>query len=84
MVIAVTSTQLNIRTSPALVHEIDVIVESGLYRTRTEAVNEALRLLIRRYRIMKISEQIEGMAESSGIDDGITKALLDSREEDGI
>ena len=84
MVIAMTSTQLNIRTSPALVHELDVIVESGLYRTRTEAVNEALRLLIRRYRIMKISKQIEDMAESSGIDDSITKALLDSREEDNI
>ena len=79
-----TSTQLNVRTSPALVHELDIIVESGLYRNRTEAVNEALRLLIRRYRIMKIADQIKEMAETSDIDKSLTKALLDSREEDDI
>jgi len=76
------STQLNVRTSPALVHELDVIVDSGLYRNRTEAVNEALRLLIRRYRIMKIADQIKELAETSEIDASLTKALLDSREED--
>jgi Arc/MetJ-type ribon-helix-helix transcriptional regulator len=78
------STQLNVRTSPALVHELDVIVESGLYRNRTEAVNEALRLLIRRYRIMKIADQIKEIAGSSEVDKSLTKALLDAREEDDI
>jgi hypothetical protein len=52
--------------------------------TETEAVNEALRLLIRRYRIMKIAEQIEEMAETSQIDESLTEALLESREEDDI
>jgi len=76
------STQMNIRTSPVLLDEIDLIVKSGMFRNRTEAVNEALRLLIRRYRIMKVAEQITDLARSNELDKDLTKLLIESREED--
>jgi Arc/MetJ-type ribon-helix-helix transcriptional regulator len=76
------STQMNIRTSPILLNEIDIIVESGMFRNRTEAVNEALRLLIRKYRIMKIADQIKEFSKTSKVDKNLTKILLEAREED--
>jgi len=76
------STQLNIRTSPILLSELDAIVKKGMFRNRTEAVNEALRLLIRRYRVMKIADKIEEMGKTSDIDKNITDALIEAREED--
>jgi Arc/MetJ-type ribon-helix-helix transcriptional regulator len=76
------SIQMNIRTSPVLLDEIDLIVDSGMFRNRTEAVNEALRLLIRKYRIMKIAEQIKEFAKNSKSDKDLTKILLEAREED--
>ena len=75
------STQLNIRTSPVLISELDTIVKNGMFRNRTEAVNEALRLLVRRYSVMKIANKIEEMAESSDVDKNITDALIEAREE---
>lgn len=76
------STQMNIRTSPILLNEIDMIVETGMFRNRTEAVNEALRLLIRKYRIMKITDQIKEFAKKSKVDKDLTQILLEAREED--
>jgi Arc/MetJ-type ribon-helix-helix transcriptional regulator len=76
------STQMNIRTSPVLLDEIDVIVQSGMFRNRTEAVNEALRLLIRKYRIMKIADQIKEFSEDNKVKKNLTRILLEAREED--
>ena len=82
MVIELSSVQLNIRTSPILLDEIDTIVNKGLFRNRTEAVNEAIRLLIRRYKVMKIAEKIENIANQNLGNGSLTQALLDAREEE--
>jgi len=58
VVIAMASTQLNVRTSATLINELDSLVNHGLFRNRTEAVNEGIRLVIRRYKAMKIAEKI--------------------------
>lgn len=44
------SSQVNFRTSEVLLADIDKLVAEGHFRTRTEAVNEALRMLVQRYR----------------------------------
>ena len=82
MVIELSSVQLNIRTSPILLDEIDTIVNKGLFRNRTEAVNEAIRLLIRRYKVMKIAERIENIATQNLGNGSLTQALLDARKEE--
>lgn len=61
-----------------------MIVEKGLFRNRTEAVNEALRFLIRRYKMMKIAEQIETTAKNVKIDANLADVLLSSREEEDL
>ena len=76
------SSQLNVRTSPTLIHELDVMVDNGLFRTRTEAVNEGIRLLIRRYKAMRIADKLDEIAEKNFGDKSLTDTLLELREEE--
>ena len=78
------SVQLNVRTSPIIIDELDRIVDHGLFRNRTEAVNEAMRLLIRKYKVMRIAEKIESIAKENLGTGSLTEALLASREEDDL
>jgi len=43
-----------VETSTVLLEEIDEMVQEGFYHDRTEAVNEALRLLIKQYKLSKL------------------------------
>ena len=72
---------MNIRTSATLAKELDYLVDHGFFRSKTEAVNEGIRLLIRRYKAMKIAERIDEIArgEHGG---SLTEALLELREEE--
>ena len=48
-----------------LVDELDKIVKAGYFRSRTEAVNEAIRLLVKRYELIKIKTRIESIKEDT-------------------
>lgn len=82
MVILIGSAQMNIRTSKMLIGELDSLVDHGLFRSRTEAVNEAIRLLIRRYRAANIAQNIEAIAQKNKGDKSVTDALATLREEE--
>ena len=82
MVIYISSSQLNIRTSETLIDELDYLVNNGIFRNRTEAVNEGIRLLIRRYKAMKIAEKIDQIAESKHVKGSLSKTLLELRDEE--
>lgn len=77
-----TNSQLNVRTSDTLIKELDSLVDSGMFRNRTEAVNEGIRLLIRRYKAMKIADTIDKIAKESHGEGSLTDALFTLREED--
>jgi len=74
------SAQINVGISPIIAAELDRIVGTGLFRDRTEAVNEALKFLIRRYKAMKIAEQIESLSKNVETDMSLTDALMSSRD----
>lgn len=82
MVLYMTSSQINIRTSNTLVDELDSLVDRGIFRNRTEAVNEGIRLIIRRYKAMKISKKIDQIAKGKHSNKNLTDALLELREEE--
>lgn len=77
-----TSTQMNIRTTNYLLSEIDKTVSKGLFRSRSEAVNEAMRMLIRRYKLMKIEEEMVRIRAKTKGYNNLTKAIIDSHEEE--
>ena len=78
------TTQMNIRTSETLLLELDTVVKTGMFRNRTEAVNEAIRLLVRRYKIMKIAHKIDKISENYMDRDSLTEALMEVREEEDV
>ena len=43
-----------VETSTYLLEEIDEMIQEGFYHDRTEAVNEALRMLIKQYKVSKL------------------------------
>jgi Arc/MetJ-type ribon-helix-helix transcriptional regulator len=77
-----TTVQLNIRTPEGLIQDLDQMVGSGYFKNRTEAVNEAIRLLIRRYRILQVSKRIDEIGESNFGEGSLTEALKESRKEE--
>ena len=43
-----------VETSTYLLEEIDEMIQEGFYHDRTEAVNDALRMLIKQYKVSKL------------------------------
>ncbi len=76
------SSQLNVRTSKTLIEELDSLVNHGIFRNRTEAVNEGIRLLIHRYKAMKIAEKIDRIAKEKHGERSLTEALFNLRDEE--
>jgi len=77
-----TSVQVNIRTTPFLANELDHIVKDGYFRSRSEALNEAIRLLIRRYKLAKLESKLASVREGTEDLSSVTEALLKAREEE--
>jgi Arc/MetJ-type ribon-helix-helix transcriptional regulator len=55
-----------VETSTFLLEEVDEMVQEGYYHDRTEAVNEALRLLIKQYKLSKLHAKDARVAAASG------------------
>lgn len=50
-----------VETSAYLLEEIDEMVREGYYASRTEAVNDALRELLKRYKVSKLRAKDMGV-----------------------
>ena len=73
---------MNIRTTEFLINELDEIVKEGYFRSRSEAMNEGIRILIRRYKLAKLESKLM-LAKNNSMDlPSVTDALLKAREED--
>ena len=46
--------RVRIETSTELVEGIDEMVDEGYFSDRTEAVNEAIRILLKQYKVSKL------------------------------
>ena len=55
--------QVVFRSTDVLIKELDTIVENGYFRSRTEAINEAVRLLLRRYSARFAASRIQRIKE---------------------
>jgi len=77
-----TSPQPSIKISKTLIEALDSLIKQGVFRNRNEAVNEGIRLLIRRYKAIKIAEKIDQIAEGKHGEGSLTKKLLELRKEE--
>jgi Arc/MetJ-type ribon-helix-helix transcriptional regulator len=83
LVIVMSSEIVNFRTTPELIRQIQKLVDSGYYRNRTEAMNDALRLLVRRYMAVRARQKIFKTRRKLGRHKGnLTGALITARKEE--
>ncbi len=73
------SVVINIRTSEYLLNEIDNLVKKGIFRNRTEALNEAMRLIIKRYKMLMAAENIKEL-EGKDLKKDLTALIEEIRE----
>jgi Arc/MetJ-type ribon-helix-helix transcriptional regulator len=70
------------RTTRALMDEIDRLVKEGVYRSKTEAFNEGLRTIIRRYRADKAYQKILTVREDTGEYPPLARKIMEAHEEE--
>ena len=74
---------VNFRAPPELIRQMQKLVDSGYYRNRTEAMNDALRLLIRRYMAVRVRQKLFKTRRKIGRQKGnLTGALITIRNEE--
>ena len=76
------SVQMNVRTTNFLIGELDSIVQEGMFRSRSEAVNEAVRLLIRRYKLLRLEQKLNRVRKGTSRYANVTKLIETIHEED--
>lgn len=77
------SIQATFRTTNVLMEEIDKLVKKGIFRNKTEAFNEGLREVIRKYKAQRAYEQIMKIREKNkGIPTNLTKLVIKAHEEE--
>jgi len=77
-----TSVQVNIRTTQFLADELDRIVNEGYFRSRSEAMNEGIRMIIKRYQLTKLEAKMLQAKKGTKDLPSVTDALLQAREEE--
>ena len=78
----VDKTQVNVRLERELVAEVDELVRSGRFSSKTEAFSEALRLLMRAHKGEALARRMDEIREGTGAYPSLTDALAASREEE--
>jgi Arc/MetJ-type ribon-helix-helix transcriptional regulator len=61
---------------------IDKTVSKGLYKNRSEAVNEALRMFLRQYEMGLLERKMKVLAEKNVGRYSATRAIVKSHEEE--
>jgi Arc/MetJ-type ribon-helix-helix transcriptional regulator len=74
--------QLNVRIDRELAEEIDEMVRGGRFQTKTDAVTDALRLLIKAHKGNELAERISKVREGTEGYPSLSKALIEAREEE--
>jgi len=78
-----TTIQVNFKTTNVLAKQLQNTVDEGLYRSKTEAINEAIRLLLKRVQSMKVKQKILELAsKTTGSKVELTKAIIRAHEEE--
>ncbi len=75
---------MNVRISRDLASEIDELVRRKKFRSKKEAVEEAIRMLIAREKIKEINSLIEEISKGTERLPGVARQLLKDREEEDV
>ena len=74
--------QVNVRLPKELVDELDGLVKSGRFPSKTDAFSEALRLLLKAYKGEELARKIDQIREETEMYVSPTEATISSHEEE--
>lgn len=82
MVRRLAKTQVNVKLEGELLREVESLVESGAYHSKTEAFTEALKLLLRMQKGRELLERIERVRHGTEDYPSASRALTELHEEE--
>jgi len=74
--------QVNVRLQRELLDEIDEMIRSGHFSSKTEAFSEAIKLLIRTHKGETLAKKIDRIREETEGYASPTEAVISSHEEE--
>jgi len=74
--------QVNVKLEEKLLREVEGLVESGLYASKTEVFAEALKLLLKAKKGKTILQRIEKIREGTEAYPSASRALVEAHEEE--
>jgi Arc/MetJ-type ribon-helix-helix transcriptional regulator len=77
-----TRTQVNVKLDDELLRQVERLVESKTYASKTEAFTEALRLLLRSQRGKALLQRIDKIREGTEAYPSASHALIEDHEQE--
>jgi len=74
--------QVNVRLRKELVAEIDDLIESGRFSSKTEVFSEAIKLLIRTHKGEVLAKKIDRIREGTESYPSLAEAVVSSHEKE--
>ena len=75
--------QVNVRLEEKMLREVEGLVESGLYASKSEAFAEALKLLLKAQKGKTILQRIEKIREGTEAYPSASQALVETHKRRG-
>jgi Arc/MetJ-type ribon-helix-helix transcriptional regulator len=75
-------TQVNVKLEDQLLKQVESLVESKVYASKTEAFTEALKLLLRSQRGKALLQRIDKIREGTGGYPSASHALIEDHEQE--
>ena len=74
--------QVNVKLDGKLLREVEKMVEKGHVKTKKEAFEKALQLLIKSHKALELAERIDRVREGTQAMPSATEAVIGSHEEE--
>lgn len=80
--VRILAVQVNVKLDEKLVAQVEQLVEKGLLKTKKEAFEEALKLLLKSRKAQEIQARIDRIREGTEAMPSVTEAAIRSHEEE--
>jgi metal-responsive CopG/Arc/MetJ family transcriptional regulator len=73
---------VNVKLDEKLLQEVERLMEKGYVKTKKEAFERALKLLIKSHKALELEEKIDRVREGTEAMPSVTDAVIKSHEEE--
>lgn len=73
---------MNVKLDEKLLREVEKLVKSGYVKTRKEAFERALQMLVKSHKALEFTERIDRVREGTEAMPSVTEAVTRSHEEE--